>query len=336
MGKRISIGAQDFEYIRRNHCFYIDKTDFIKEWWESTDVVTLITSPRRFGKTLNMSMVEQFFSLQYQGRSDLFEGLDIWKDEKYRELQGSWPVIFISFAGIKGGDYKTVRGGIIQKIIDLYGEHRFLLESDRLNLQEKAYFDYINADMADEVAALALQRLAICMNSYYGKRVMILLDEYDTPLQEAYIGGYWDQLTDFTRMLFNNTFKTNKYLERAILTGITRVGKESIFSDMNNMAVVTTTSDRYASCFGFTEEEVFRSLDQYGLSACKENVKEWYDGFNFGSQKGIYNPWSIISFLKENKPKTYWANTSENSLVSRLLRQGSQDHVQGYDPGLVC
>lgn len=322
MPQRISLGAQDFEYIRSNHCFYVDKTCFIKEWWENRDVVTLITRPRRFGKTLNMCMLEQFFSVQYKGRTDLFEGLDIWKEEPYRDIQGTWPVIFLSFAGIKGEDYQTARGGIIQKILDLYGEYRFLQESDVLNAQERAYFDYVKPDMADEVAALALQRLAICMNRYYGRKTLIFLDEYDTPLQEAYLNGYWKEMTGFIRGLFNNTFKTNRYMERGVLTGITRVSKESVFSDLNNLSVVTTTSEKYASCFGFTEQEVFDALDRYGLSEQKKNVKEWYDGFVFGSRRDIYNPWSITSFLSEKELSAYWANTSFNALAGKLIQTG--------------
>ena len=158
---------------------------------------------------------------------------------------------------------------------------------------------------------------------YYGKKVIILLDEYDTPMQEAYVNGFWSELTAFTRSLFNSSFKTNPYLERAVMTGITRVSKESIFSDLNNLKVVTTTSDAYATAFGFTEQEVFAALDEYGYGEQKEDVKYWYDGFIFGQQKDIYNPWSILNFLDTGELTTYWANTSSNALVSKLLREGS-------------
>lgn len=325
MERTVSTGYQDFETFQKENYFYVDKTDFIKEWWESGDYVTLITRPRRFGKTLNMSMTEQFFSVNYAGRSDLFEELSIWKEEMYRDLQGTYPVIFLSFAGIKGGTYETAKGGIIQTIIDLYAKYRFLLEGNALNEPEKEYFDYIKPGMPDEIAAMSLHRLAICMNRYYGKKVIILLDEYDTPLQEAYIRGYWDKMTTFIRSLFNNTFKTNPYMERGLMTGITRISKESIFSDINNLAVITTTSEPYARCFGFTEEEVFQALDSYGLSEWKADVKAWYDGFTFGSCKGIYNPWSITSFLKGKKLKAYWANTSSNSLIGKLIQTGTSE-----------
>ena len=165
--------------------------------------------------------------------------------------------------------------------------------------------------------------LQICMYRYYGKKAMILLDEYDTPLQEAYVYGYWEELTTFIRSLFNCTFKTNPYLERGLMTGITRVSKESIFSDLNNLEVVTTTSEKYASSFGFTEKEVFRALELMGKADQKEEVKLWYDGFTFGKHTDIYNPWSIIKFLDTGELNTYWASTSENSLVSKLIREGS-------------
>ena len=319
----ISIGMQDFGKLIRSGAFYVDKTSFIKEWWENQDDVTLVTRPRRFGKTLNLSMVDYFFSNQHVDSGKLFEKLDIWKEEKYQGLQGTFPVIFVSFAGIKAENYETARDGIIQVLLDLYGKYYFLLQSDKLNEQEREYFTYIRPNMSDAVAAMALHRLAICMYRYYGKKAMILLDEYDTPLQEAYVYGYWEELTTFIRSLFNCTFKTNPYLERGLMTGITRVSKESIFSDLNNLEVVTTTSEKYASSFGFTEKEVFRALELMGKADQKEEVKLWYDGFTFGKHTDIYNPWSIIKFLDTGELNTYWASTSENSLVSKLIREGS-------------
>ncbi|MDE7309802.1 MAG: ATP-binding protein [Lachnospiraceae bacterium] len=325
MARKIGIGIQDFHKIIDNNYFYIDKTNFIKEWWENGDDVTLITRPRRFGKTLTMNMVEQFFSIQYAGGKDLFEGLSIWKDEKYQKLQGTYPVIFLSFAGIKRDNYQSVRDGIIQEIIDLYAKYRFLLQGDILNQQEKEYFDYINADMSDAVAAVSLRRLAVCLNHYYNKKVIILLDEYDTPMQEAYIYGYWNELVNFTRSFFNLTFKTNPYMERGIMTGITRVSKESIFSDLNNLKVITTTTNKYGTAFGFTEQEVMEALTEYGFEDRMQDIKEWYDGFIFGKCRDIYNPWSILNFLDTGILEAYWANTSSNSLVGKLIRGGSRD-----------
>lgn len=323
MPRVVATGAQDFEQIISNHCFYVDKSLLIKEWWERQDSVTLITRPRRFGKTLNMSMLDCFFSTKYEGRGDLFEGLDIWKEEKYHVLQGSYPVISLSFAGVKENTYDEVRRQIIQILTELYSAFYFLRDCGKLNEKDKEYFDRVGIDMGDADAAKALNRLSDYLYRYYGKKVIILLDEYDTPLQEAYVGGYWEQLVSFTRSLFNNTFKTNPYMERAIMTGITRVSRESMFSDLNNLKVVTTSSDAYATCFGFTEEEVFSAMDEFGMDN-RDEVKSWYDGFTFGSVTDIYNPWSITNMLDTGKLKTYWANTSSNSLAGSLIRQGSQ------------
>ena len=331
MGRMLGIGYQDFEKIRVNNNFYIDKTEFIRQWWENGDDVTLITRPRRFGKTLNMSMLEKFFSLDYAGRGDLFEGLSIWQSECYRKLQGSYPVIFLSFASVKETSFREVRKKICYTIERLYNRCGFLLEGTLLNDKEKQFFRNVCADMEDYIATSSLGTLSEYLSRYYGKKAIILLDEYDTPLQEAWVNGYWEKLVSFTRSLFNSTFKTNPYLERAVMTGITRVSKESIFSDLNNLKVVTTTSEKYADCFGFTEEEVFAALDEFDLSGQKRLVKDWYDGFTFGKREDIYNPWSVISFLNERRVDTYWANTSSNSLAGKLIQEGSRDVKESFE-----
>ena len=325
MAKVVSIGNQSFESIREKDNFYVDKTLFIREWWDSDDAVTLITRPRRFGKTLNMNMLECFFSNKYKDRGDLFEGLEIWKDEKYRELQGTYPVIFLSFASIKQVRYDETVIKIKDELIRIYNEYDYIMKSGIYNTNEKMQYQSVCVGMSDTVAQEALKNLSNYLSRYYGKKVIILLDEYDTPMQEAYVNGYWEELVAFTRSLFNSTFKTNPYLERAIMTGITRVSKESIFSDLNNLKVITVTSDEYSKCFGFTEDEVFAALDEQGLSSEKEKVKLWYDGFTFGDEKDVYNPWSIINFLDEKKYKTYWADSSSNGLVNELIRTGSAE-----------
>ena len=323
MAKVISIGDQSFESIREKNNFYIDKTLFIKEWWDNYDIVTLITRPRRFGKTLNMDMIKCFFSNEYKDRGDLFEGLDIWKDEKYRELQGTYPVIFLSFAAIKQNNYQDTIAKIKKIICSLYQSFIFLKDWDGLTDEEKNNVKRISEDMSDVTAQSAINELSNYLSRYYGKKVIILLDEYDTPMQEAYVNGYWEELVAFTRSLFNSTFKTNPYLERAIMTGITRVSRESTFSDLNNLEVVTTLSLKYTTAFGFTEQEVFNSLDEFELSDQKEEVKAWYDGFVFGKERDIYNPWSIINYLDKKEYRTYWADSSSNGLVSKLIQQGS-------------
>lgn len=331
MARTVGIGIQDFGDLIRGKCFYIDKTSFIKEWWEGEDSVTLITRPRRFGKTLNMSMVQQFFSVDYADCGDLFEGLAVWKEEKYHELQGSFPVISLSFAAVKETNYQAVKDRICQLITDLYIRNNFLRDCDWMAAADKDFFDSVRTDMPEVVATLAIYKLSGYLYRYYGKKVIILLDEYDTPMQEAYVGGYWNELVGFFRSMFNSTFKTNPWLARAIMTGITRVSKESIFSDLNHLKVVTTTSDEYAASFGFTEEEVFAALEECGLSAEKEEVKRWYDGFIFGKYKDIYNPWSILNFLDTGKYAAYWANTSSNSLVGKLLQEGSKNIKEGFE-----
>ena len=325
MKKTISIGKQSFSSLREHDNFFVDKTNFIKEWWEKEDDITLIARPRRFGKTLNMSMLECFFSNKYANRADLFEGLSIWEEEKYRQLQGTYPVIFLSFASVKADNLTEAKIQIKQEIAVLYEENRYLLKKDILSDNERRLYNRTTEQMDDTTAQKAIRNMAAWMYRYYGKNVIILLDEYDTPMQEAYLQGYWDEYTSFIRSLFNATFKTNSYLERAIMTGITRVSKESIFSDLNNLRVVTTTSDIYAECFGFTEPEVFAALDEFGMSNKKDDVKQWYDGFNFGEHRDIYNPWSITNYLDEGKLRAYWASTSSNGLVSRLIRTASVD-----------
>ncbi len=325
MARRIGIGLQDLAKIREQDLFYVDKTKFIKEWWESGDDVTLITRPRRFGKTLTMSMLECFFSTGYAGRGDLFEGLAIWEEEAYRKLQGTYPVISLSFANVKETSYAMARKKICQMLTDLYADHEFLLDSGALRVADKEFFRQVSVDMDDLYATLALHQLSRYLRSYYGKSVIILLDEYDTPMQEAYVNGYWEEFAAFIRNMFNATFKTNPNMERAIMTGITRVSKESIFSDLNHLEVVTTTSEKYEDTFGFTQQEVSDALKEYGLSQKEAAVKHWYDGFTFGKKTDIYNPWSIINFLEKKRLSAYWVNTSSNHLVGKLIREGSGD-----------
>lgn len=325
----VNLGEQRFDRVVGENKFYIDKTGFIKEWWETGAAVTLITRPRRFGKTLNMSMTECFFSNEYADRGDLFKGLSVWEEEKYRKLQGTFPVIFLSFANVKAADFVEMNYKLSEVIADLYEKNRYLLEGDLLSENEKEYYKNVKVGMKDIVAAGALHRMANFMQRYYGKDVIIILDEYDTPMQEAWLSGYWDEAVRFFSSFFNSSFKTNPYLCRGLITGITRIARESIFSGMNNLEVITTTADEYAASFGFTEEEVFAALDRAGLGSEKQSVKEWYDGFTFGTHTDIYNPWSIASFIRKNgKYDTYWSNTSGNELVNSLIREGNSDIKQ--------
>lgn len=325
MGRSIGTGVQDFEEMIKKDHFYVDKTLFIKEWWERKDVVTLITRPRRFGKTLTMSMVDRFFSLRYEGKGDVFEGLNIWKEEEYRALQGTYPVICMTFANIKEVNYPNTRYRINQLIKEIYKQHDFLLEGDTLTEEEKKNYRMVSESMLEVVAASAIAKLSELLHRYYQKKVIILLDEFDTPLLEAYTGGYYKELSSFLRSMFISVFKANPDLERAIITGVTGIGRDCVLSDLNHMKVVTTTSKEYASVFGFTEEEVFAGMDAQGLGERKEEVREWYGGFHFGEQKDMYNPWSVLNYMDTRDVKTYWANSGVNSLIGRILRQGSRE-----------
>lgn len=338
MAKTIAIGIQDFYKIIENNYFYIDKTNFIKEWWENGDEVTLITRPRRFGKTLTISMSDYFFSIKHAGHKNLFKGLDIWKENKYHKLKGTYPVINLSFANIKETSYKNAKAKICHLLVNLYSDYSFLLDNSSLTENDKEFFKKVKPGMDDVTATMAINQLSKYLFCHYGKKVIILLDEYDTPMQEAYINGYWDELVSFTRSMFNSTFKTNPYLERALMTGITRISKESVFSDLNNLTIITTTSKLYETAFGFTEDETSQALSTYNLDKEKQNVKKWYDGFTFGGTENIYNPWSIINFIKNHKLAAYWSNTSSNSLASQLVRESStsvklviEDLLQGKD-----
>ena len=232
-------------------------------------------------------------------------------------------MIFISFASVKETKLENAKYRICSLVSEIYEANRYLLKGDLLSDNEKEQFVNVKANMNSIGVVDAIKLLAGYMERYYGKKVIILIDEYDTPLQEAYVGGYWNDMVGFIRSFFNSTFKTNPYLHRAIMTGITRVSKESIFSDLNNLNVITTTNDEYNTSFGFTENEVFAALDEAGLSEKKDDVKLWYDGFTFGKHKDIYNPWSITNYLDKKEFKTYWADTSSNSLVGKLIQRGS-------------
>lgn len=324
-----ALGIQDFEKIRENRTFYVDKTNFIKEWWSVGSDVTLITRPRRFGKTLNMSMLECFFSNKFAGRRDLFEGLCISEDEEMMALQGTYPVIFLSFASLKADTYKGFKLQLLALLEEVYEKHPevekdYFFTDVRLQMSECIRQNKV-ADINGDILCRLLKNLSQRLYAYYGKKVIILLDEYDTPMQEAYMQGYWDEMVALIRPMFNATFKSNDALYRAVMTGITRVSKESIFSDFNNPDIVTTTSNKYTTAFGFTEEEVFSALNGQGMSDRKEEVKLWYDGFRFGDVEDIYNPWSIINFLSEKRLGTYWTNTSSNGLVSQLVQKGDKN-----------
>lgn len=324
MTREIAIGQQDYAAIIEKNSFYVDKTFFIKDWWNDPTFCTVILRPRRFGKTLTMSMMEYFFSTKHAGRADLFEGLYIWEQEEFRALQGIYPVINITLADIKEKTHEGAINEIKLIIQSIFNSFTYLADSDKLTSIDKKRFEAHIENPAVESLARSLRFLSELLYKHHGKKVLIFLDEYDTPMQEAFSSGYWNEIVEFIKNLFNATFKTNPYLEKSLITGITRVSKESIFSDFNHVSIVSTLSKQYETAIGFTEEEVFAAMDEYGLTE-KEKVKFWYDGFNFGNHSAMYNPWSIINYLKYQEFKPYWANTSSNGLVSLVLRQASPE-----------
>lgn len=334
MLQTVAIGVQRFTEIRENNIFYVDKTGFIKEWWESGDEVTVITRPRRFGKTLNMNMLENFFSIQYAGREDLFTGLEIWQYEEYRKLQGTWPVILISFAKIKPLSYDDAIEDISSYIVELYDRYSYVLNSNEISKVDRIYFNNILEGKLKYRLGNCLNVLSKVLNVYYGKKPIIILDEYDTPMHEAYSRGYWGEMVDFMRNLFNSSFKSNPYMNRAIMTGITRIGRESLFSDFNHANILTVFDDKYSQYFGFTENEVFKALDNYGLDE-KDKVKFWYNGFTIGSRHDIYNPWSIIKYLEKKRVGLYWVNTSRNTLLSNIIKSSDIDTKQDFEKLLM-
>ena len=322
MKRRLASGEQNFSYIRENNLFYVDKTHFIDEWWNSAKRVTLITRPRRFGKTLILDTVRSFFSREFANRSDLFDGLIVWKNKEIRRLQGTIPVISLSFADIKCDNYEETIDLFNDAIVTIYNQFRQYIDFDSLSDTEKEQFASVRLSMSDATSKVALRHLARYLANQSKKLPIILLDEYDAPMQEAWIHGYWDKLMIFMRGFFNSTFKTNQWLGNGLITGITRIAQESIFSDMNNCNVVTITSNHYSNCFGFTEQEVLEAMEEYGL-ADKDGVKYWYDGVIFGKQKSMYNPWSITKYLEEKILAAYWAQTSSNAILSELIAKGT-------------
>ncbi len=322
MSRKIATGAQSFSFLRENNAFYIDKTKFIKEWWENLDQITLITRPRRFGKTLMLDTVRTFFSPEFADRKDLFAGLSIWQDDKFHKLHGKIPVIFLSFADIKCDTIEKTKYLIKYELENLYKSYSFLLNcEDFFTSDERNIFTSVSRLMPDDLMQIAVKDLSKYLKQFYGIRPLVLIDEYDTPMQEAWSHNYWEELTSFMRGFFNSTFKTNPYIDRGLITGITRISRESLFSDFNNLEVVTATSEKYADCFGFTETEVFMAMDEFELSE-KQKVKSWYDGFIFGNIHDIYNPWSITQYLAKKRFRPYWANTSSNTMATDLIAQG--------------
>ena len=328
--QEIGIGNSNFGEIRKNNYFYVDKTEFIREWWKQGPLTTLITRPRRFGKSLTLSMVKYFFSTEYANeKDDIFKGTKIWFDEKMMKIQGTFPVISMSFGKCKFQDVNSIVNSIKQEIVDATRSFKQVLlqDADKLDDNEINFIKSINYEMNDEVAFNAINKICMFINRVYNKNVIILLDEYDSPILNFLENRDDIGLTKVKAFLMNffcSTFKENEFLQRALIVGITQISNESIFSGFNNMQVIKTSSYQYSTTFGFTLLEVQEALKKYGLGLWKELIITWYDGYCFGSTTQIFNPWSITKFLYElREPECYWLKTSDNSLVEDFVRQCS-------------
>ncbi|SFB41613.1 AAA family ATPase, partial [Clostridium frigidicarnis] len=325
--KRIPIGISDFKTVIDESYLFVDKSLLIKEFWESNGQTILIPRPRRFGKTLNMSMVKYFFKDSEEDNRYLFKGLDIENHNDIMDIQGKYPVIYLSFKDEKHSSFENFNAGLRSLLSKLYQEHKYCLDSDKIDHIDKEYFNSIMNKKADIIdLSNTLKRLSEYLSVYYDKKVIILIDEYDVPIQAAYINNYYTETIEFMRNLLSGAFKDNIYLQKAMITGILRVAKESIFSGLNNLSVCTVLNKHFNSSFGFTEAEVENLASQYNINEELENIKQWYNGYNFGDIT-IYNPWSILNYLNnyEEGLKPYWVNTSSNDLVNILLAKGSED-----------
>ena len=337
LSAQVVIGYQDFEDFTCGQQFYVDKTHFITEWIREGTKITLITRPRRFGKTTLLSTVRMFFDPKYADHPEYFSKLRVWQDERSRSMFGSIPVISTSFGGCKGIDYKQSIRGMMGQLGTMYGHHEYLLDSPRLTGKDKELFEKTRWGLVYHETCYiedAIRNLCKLLYKHFGVNPIVLIDEYDTPLIEAYTDGYWDEMITTCRQLFHNTLKENDYLGRAIITGVTKVSKNSLFSDLNNLLVATVTDDIYTDCCGFTEQEVMDALKCQNIDDMKK-VKEMYDGFIIGHQKDIYNPWSILNYLDSQQYTTYWANTSANSLVAKLVREGNRNIKSKFEK-LLC
>ncbi len=320
--KRLPIGISDFKKMITEECYFIDKSMLIKDVVEGADII-LYPRPRRFGKTLNLSMLRYFYDNLEDNRS-LFNGLNIEKEEKIMEKQGKYPVIYITFKDVKESKYEDCMEKIKDLIAKIYIENNYLLKSVQLEKEEIEIYEKIKGKKANKSEMEdSLKNLSEYLFRYHGKNPVILIDEYDMPLQGAFVYDYYEEMVLFIRNLLSGCLKDNTYLEKAVLTGILRVAKESIFSGLNNLIVASIITEKSADKFGFLEKEVEEIVKYYGIENKLGEIKEWYNGYNFG-EVNIYNPWSILSYIYENKLRPYWVNTSGNEMIKILLAQSDE------------
>ena len=321
----IGIGESDFKILRIKKDYYIDKTKYIKDIIDNRSKVLLITRPRRFGKTLNMSMLRYYFDCTKKDSKELFEGLKIMKqDEKYTSKLGYYPCIYLTLKDAGLQSYELMIMQLRTLLMDIYYENRYLLEEAEMAPGERNTFNKILLAEANEIEIInGIKMLSKIMSTYYNKPVMLFLDEYDVPLQNAYVEGYCEEGIKFFKTFYGVTFKDNPYLEKTILTGVSRVAKESIFSGANNFHVYTVLDDEFSDDFGITEKEMDKIIDDFEIQDQKEEIKKWYDGYTIGNTEGIYNPWSILNYLTDKKLIPYWVNTSSNDLIKLILKNSA-------------
>lgn len=324
--KSLPIGISD--YVRaQSEYYYVDKTLLIKEFLDQKPLVSLFTRPRRFGKTLNMDMLRVFFEISDEDTSKYFADKAIWKcGEEYQSHQGKYPVIFLTFKDVKFDTWESTIDKIRGLLQEEYGRHQELLSSDKLSQYEKEYFAKILDASANEVELTsALERLSKMLATHYGKAPIIIIDEYDTPIQEGYSKDFYDEIISFMRNFFSGAFKDNKNLSYGFLTGILRIAQESIFSGLNNLTVNSVMDEEYDSFFGFTSNEVKEMLEYYAMTEKESELKEWYDGYLFGNEE-IYNPWSVINYISRGGiPQAYWVNTGNNEILEDVMRVATDD-----------
>ena len=321
----IGLGQSDFRALRIRKNYYIDKTMYIKDIIDNNSSVILVTRPRRFGKTLNMSMLRYYFDCSQKDNKELFEGLKIMEQgEEYTSKLGYYPCIYLTLKDISEVNYPNMILNLKTAVSDMYLEHIYLLDSDKIYPFEKEQIKDILSYKEDEIVLRnSIKTLSKYLNRYYNKPVMLFLDEYDVPLQSAYVNGYYEQGVTFFKTFYGTTFKDNQYLQKTVLTGVSRVAKESIFSGANNFDVYTVLDDEFSDDFGITEKEMDKIIEDFEVQDEKEEIKKWYDGYIIGHTEGIYNPWSILNYLKNKELKPYWVNTSSNDLIKLILKNSA-------------
>ena len=320
----IGLGESDFRALRTMKDYYIDKTMYIKDIIDNRSKVILVTRPRRFGKTLNMSMLKYYFDCSQKDNKELFEGLKIMEQgEEYTSKLGYYPCIYLTLKDISEVNYQNMILNLKTAVSDMYLEHIYLLDSDKIYPFEKEQIKDILSYKEDEIVLRNIKTLSKYLNRYYNKPVMLFLDEYDVPLQSAYVNGYYEQGVTFFKTFYGTTFKDNQYLQKTVLTGVSRVAKESIFSGANNFDVYTVLDDEFSDDFGITEKEMDKIIEDFEVQDEKEEIKKWYDGYIIGHTEGIYNPWSILNYLTDRKLMPYWVNTSSNDLIKLILKNSA-------------